>query len=97
VLIAVKLKEVPIAAIKRPSVAAAAQSRVHLDAVPFAIGGDDVVLCSHCGQEKGSDVCCIVTAEKCDKCGKAKGSLGCCLLVEETGKDKHDHLDQVPN
>ena len=63
----------------------------------IAIGGEDVVLCRHCGQVKGSDVCCIVTAEKCDKCGKAKGSLGCCLLVEETGKDKHDHLDQVPN
>ncbi len=48
------------------------------------------LLCSKCGQVKGSDLCCKAGAEKCSKCGLHKGSPGCCRIksiVEKTGKD----------
>jgi hypothetical protein len=35
-------------------------------------------LCDKCGDEKGTEQCCAVDAEKCDSCSKNKGSPGCC-------------------
>ncbi len=46
----------------------------------------EAVVCSGCGEFKGTDGCCVEGAEKCDKCGLAKGSPGCCK-VDVTGGD----------
>jgi len=40
----------------------------------------DKVLCTGCGQVKGSDECCNPDAAKCTKCELAKGSPGCCKI-----------------
>ncbi len=41
---------------------------------------EKVLLCTHCGQIKGSESCCVQGQELCSKCGLAKGSPGCCKL-----------------
>jgi len=43
-----------------------------------ACGTAEVVLCSDCGMEKGTEGCCDPEAERCSSCGKIKGSPGCC-------------------
>jgi len=54
-------------------------------ALPFTLtascastSSKDLVLCSHCGLEKGSEGCCDPTTETCADCGKIAGSPGCC-------------------
>ena len=50
-----------------------------LGACKSADGGTaDMVLCSDCGVEKGTEGCCDADAERCSSCGKIKGSPGCC-------------------
>ena len=39
-----------------------------------------VELCTHCGQIKGSDLCCKPGQTKCLNCGLVKGSPGCCKI-----------------
>lgn len=39
-----------------------------------------VELCTHCGQIKGSDLCCKPGQIKCTGCGLVKGSPGCCNI-----------------
>ncbi len=41
---------------------------------------DGVQLCLHCGQIKGSELCCKPNQTKCSGCGLVKGSPGCCKL-----------------
>ena len=41
-----------------------------------------VELCTHCGQIKGSELCCKPGQQKCDSCGLVKGSPGCCNIPE---------------
>jgi len=41
-----------------------------------------VLLCSGCGEIKGTDKCCNKDAEKCGKCGLIKGSPGCCKITK---------------
>ena len=44
---------------------------------------DSIQLCLHCGQIKGSDLCCKPGQTKCPDCGIVKGSPGCCKIPEE--------------
>jgi len=44
-----------------------------------------IVLCGHCGQVKGSDVCCAKDAIVCS-CGAHKGSPVCCK-IKLSGQD----------
>ena len=43
-------------------------------------GPAKVLLCSDCGQIKGSDLCCKEGQRTCSKCDLAKGSPGCCVF-----------------
>ena len=47
----------------------------------------EVKLCAHCGQIKGSELCCKEGAEKCADCGLAKGSPACCKGIDFPGGD----------
>jgi len=42
--------------------------------------GDSIQLCLHCGQIKGSALCCQPNQPKCQHCGLVKGSPGCCNI-----------------
>lgn len=39
-----------------------------------------IELCTHCGQIKGSDLCCKPNQPICPECGLVKGSPGCCNI-----------------
>jgi len=45
-----------------------------------------IVLCSKCGQVKGSDKCCKAGAAVCGKCGLHAGSPGCCKIPKDAKK-----------
>jgi len=42
-----------------------------------------VELCTHCGQIKGSDLCCKPSQAKCPSCGLVKGLPGCCKIPKD--------------
>lgn len=44
---------------------------------------DSIPLCLHCGQIKGSDLCCQPNQTKCTSCGLVKGSPGCCKIPKD--------------
>ena len=45
--------------------------------------GDSIQLCLHCGQIKGSALCCQPNLPKCPGCGLVKGSPGCCKIPKD--------------
>jgi hypothetical protein len=45
--------------------------------------GDSIQLCLHCGQIKGSTLCCQPNQPKCTRCGLVKGSPGCCSIPKD--------------
>ena len=52
--------------------------------------------CGSCGQAKGSEACCVESAEKCSECSLAKGSPLCCKVSAEfAGKDLCGKCGQV--
>lgn len=46
-----------------------------------------LVLCTKCGEIKGTAKCCALNAEKCSKCNLSKGSPGCCN-IQKGSKEK---------
>jgi len=44
-----------------------------------------LVVCSKCGEIKGSILCCKPGATKCLTCGLNKGSIGCCKNLKPAG------------
>ena len=44
---------------------------------------DSIPLCLHCGQIKGSELCCQPNQTKCTSCGLVKGSPGCCKVPKD--------------
>src|SRR4030042_6846224 len=49
---------------------------------PPSAQAKSIELCTHCGQIKGSDLCCKPGQTKCPSCGLVKGSPGCCNIPE---------------
>jgi len=47
-----------------------------------------LVVCSKCGELKGSKGCCGPDAVTCGKCGLHKGSIGCCRDLKALGDEK---------
>jgi len=51
------------------------------DAEEVSKDGEPVLLCTKCGEIKGTDKCCKAEGrKKCGGCGLFKGSPGCCKL-----------------
>lgn len=47
-----------------------------------------LVVCTKCGELRGSKSCCSPDAAKCGKCGLNKDSIGCCRDLKALGGDK---------
>jgi hypothetical protein len=58
----------------------------------------DIVLCGHCGQVKGTEVCCLEGATVCADCSWHKGSPACCKIEKPAVEDSASAAaeDSVP-